>query len=391
MASALAAFALALGCSAAEQPASQPAARSDAGAAGSVGSGLGGGGQGNSGTGTAGGGGSAGLAGGSGGYAGTALGGAAGNPSAGGMAGQGGSGAQAQDPKARDITFFVAGDTHLNKDPALRQSRLEATNLVAAAMNALPGAAYPASVGGGKVDSARGVIVAGDLTDTCHASEWADFDAAWAANGTGKVAFPVFEELGNHDNCDVAKTGLKARNAVRQGVTSIDPTSGAYSWDWGDAHFVNVGMYAGLDEFHIGVNDDGWACPGCTPDDSLKFLITDLAENVGASNRPVVIFQHFGPDDGAARNYWTPGEKERFYGVIRDYNIAAIFAAHSHHRDAYTWNNIRVFHTQSVTGTTALEPRGFLVVHMTQDTLTVAERMSDGLNWKFTEQLALSW
>ena len=53
----------------------------------------------------------------------------------------------------------------------------------------------------------------------------------------------------------------------------------------------------------------------------------DLEKNVGKSGRPVITFQHFGWA-GATSDWWTPAAKERFYEVVKGYNIAALINGH---------------------------------------------------------------
>ena len=79
----------------------------------------------------------------------------------------------------RNLTFFVASDTHYGLSPAGTQ--------VAAAlvekMNKLPGASYPPIIGG-IVGKPRGVIHIGDITNSGRQSEWDLFVRDYGLSGS---------------------------------------------------------------------------------------------------------------------------------------------------------------------------------------------------------------
>jgi cytolysin (calcineurin-like family phosphatase) len=81
---------------------------------------------------------------------------------------------------------------------------------------------------------------------------------------------------------------------------------------------------------------------GTPAQNSLGFLASDLAKNVRASGRAVVLYFHY---DFIRENFWEPEEKDAFYDVVKDYNIIAIIHGHRHltNLESSTWNGINVF------------------------------------------------
>lgn len=147
---------------------------------------------------------------------------------------------------AEGITFFVTSDTHYG----LSQTVAAANEKTVDAMNALPGTAFPREVGGA-VATPRGVAVLGDLTndgDTPGFSiSWRLFNADFGVNGEGRLRFPVYELPGNHDGGDeqTVRRGIRERNKLRPGLEGSSPNGISYSWDWGQVHFVSLGLFAG--------------------------------------------------------------------------------------------------------------------------------------------------
>lgn len=71
--------------------------------------------------------------------------------------------------------------------------------------------------------------------------------------------------------------------------------SPARSWDWGPVHFVALNLYPG-DYYHQAAEwmHGSWK----EPEGAFSFLQDDLRRNVGASQRPVVLYHHYGMDPG---------------------------------------------------------------------------------------------
>lgn len=91
-----------------------------------------------------------------------------------------------------DITFFITSDTHYGVEA---DGAIPANQATIDIMNAMPGTAYPVSIGG-TVDTPRGVVVTGDLTEAGLTEEWGWFTADYGINGEGRVNYPVYEGWG---------------------------------------------------------------------------------------------------------------------------------------------------------------------------------------------------
>ena len=258
-----------------------------------------------------------------------------------------------------DVTFFFVADTHFGRDLSLVDSEWD-NRAVVDDMNQLPGTAYPGGVGSA-VDTPRGVLVGGDLTDNGTSSQWAGgsgwfthhdgFIEQYGVNGQERLDYPVYEGYGNHDisgGSRVVKDGIIARNAERPGI-NVSSNGLHYSWDWDGLHFVNLNIYPG---------GSGGA------ENSLSFLKQDLAGQVGDSRRPVILYQHYGFGGG----WWADAERQAYYNAIKDYNIAAIFKGHDHRTEHFVWNGVDVY------GADTVQDRSYLVVHVTDGQLTVVQR-----------------
>jgi hypothetical protein len=274
-----------------------------------------------------------------------------------------------------DVTFYVVSDLHYGIDVSTGAET--ATGMVGAnqatidSMNKLPGTHYPASIGG-VVDTPRGVLVLGDLTNWGDSLDWSLFTRDWGVNGEKRIAYPVYEGYGNHDlypgrNSPVA-VGIRARNLQRKGIAISPFGKGAhYSWDWDNVHFVQFNLFAGDSS-----GGDAY------PDSSLAFLKSDLAQRVGNSGRPVVLMQHYGWDNSAKTYNWTDAARTALYDAIKSYNVIGFFNGHCHCIDTTIWNGtVNIYDDGSVkqwNGGTG----NFYVVHITKNTMTVANRESTG-------------
>jgi len=268
---------------------------------------------------------------------------------------------------ARDITFLVCSDTHYGQD---QWADNEALNKAAIdRMNAIAGTAYPTSVGG-TVDVPRGVLVTGDLTDS---GTWANWSGYWflywrdgfvddyGVNGGGRIDFPVYEGFGNHDIHSPATgavlDGIRDRNAQRPGLLNISSNGLHYSFEWDGVHFVNLNLYPG------GAGDAA---------ESLDFLVDDLNTQLGGSNRPVIVYHHYG-FDAFSTDWWTQAEREAYFQVIEGYNVIATFHGHIHNTMRRIWNGIDTYNVGSA------KDQKFFVVHITDEKIVVAVRSND--NW----------
>lgn len=258
---------------------------------------------------------------------------------------------------ADPVAFFLVGDTHFladKKEPTQLDERSAAlTSRLVEVLNTLPGTEIPKEAGGGMVLPVRGVIHAGDCIDTgsggksnpMEQTEWAAFTSAFGLTGKdGDLRMPVYEVHGNHDSTredGLALRKIIERNKSRPGVTNVSKNGLHYSWDWGDVHFVNLGLIVGQVE---SVNRKRrYAALG-----SLDFLVADLKEKVGASGRPVIVTHHVDmlrysqplpvEDKKATALEWDPEDVKGFYDALSGYNVAAILYGHTHARNVFRWD-----------------------------------------------------
>lgn len=240
----------------------------------------------------------------------------------------------------KDFTFFVSSDSHFGAE------RMEEVNAVLIdQMNRLPGTEYPPEIGG-RVESPRGVLVNGDLTDNGHLDEFALFEKAYGLTGRdGLLRYPVFEAIGNHDVNSTSP--IKERAKVRHGGIN-------YSWNWEGVHFACLDMY---------------------PDAVTRaWLEADLGKL--PPGQPVILFFHYALEDRLSQG-WSGEEKDAFAGAIAGYNVLAIFHGHTHRDGFYQWRGQAVFRP----GAPRHSSHTFLVVRVEAQRLAVAARDFDAERW----------
>jgi hypothetical protein len=238
----------------------------------------------------------------------------------------------------RPLTFVVAGDTHLGVPGLAERNR----SLIEQ-MNLLPGQRWPEPIGG-QVDTPRGLLVVGDLTD--DGTAFSDFTALYGLTGRdGHLHYPVYETIGNHDwGWDSpAKLGVRERHG-----------DVAYAWDWEGVHFASLGVYPNAER--------------------LAWLQQDLAR-VGTAQR-VILFFHFSLE-GPYSDDWTAAEKDAFAEAIEPYNIVAIFHGHYHRHGHYLWRGHDVFRP----GSPRHAGHTFLAVRLRADQLAVGTWDFDAQRW----------
>lgn len=257
------------------------------------------------------------------------------------------------------IAFFLLADTHYLAEQESPQDLNEASRHVTTrlieTLNSLPGTNIPEKAGGGSVAVPQGVIHAGDIIDSgdktghhfeqMQETEWAAFCHDFGIRGEkSRLNYPTFEVHGNHDGPQgkgVAIDGIVARNKQRAGLTSVSENGLHYSWNWGDVHFLNLGIVVGqVPEVKKRRRYD--------PMQSLDFLIRDLREQVGESGRPVVITHHIdlarytlpcdADDPKNVSREWHPCDVKGFYQAIQPYQVIAILHGHTHARNVLHWN-----------------------------------------------------
>ena len=268
-------------------------------------------------------------------------------------------------PNDEDLTFFVAADPHYGGSLKAR----EVNQLMVREMNSMPGLLYPEEFGlKGQIHTPRGVIILGDIVDDGEApdvlSTWQEYVDDFGLKGDGLLAYPVYEGFGENDGPSngLVRNNLKSRNKLRPALRSISADGLHYSWDWGKVHFVHLNLYPGrageelLNYWRRRISSDARY-----PKYSLDFLIEDLRRNVGGSDRPVVIFQHYGFDSWS-ETFWTERERNAFLNAIEPYNVVAIFWGHSHVSQAFSWNDIKTWCAGTLNNDP--DPGEFLVVNI---------------------------
>lgn len=272
-----------------------------------------------------------------------------------------------------DVHFLITGDPQYFEDP---------TNDRAAGVGPRADDTLNAMVGLTRSDhSIRGMVIAGDLTQNTRHSEFRRY-----LRHIRDVPGKVYDGVGNHD-VDPAKRacgresggnvwsreawmaeadssydpGCYDRRVILEHVARTGPMFGSddwqretptnqcdekieptdfhddnkafftnrdlypcphYSWDWEDIHFVQLNIYP-----YWGNEPTGDATrrgPGALF--ALNWLTKDLARSVGESGRPVVLIHHY---DFSEVQWWPEWQREAYWDVITNYNVAAIFGAHS--------------------------------------------------------------
>ncbi len=195
----------------------------------------------------------------------------------------------------QELTFFGWSDQHVRADG-------DGRHLLGAidAMNALPGTRFPESIGG-TVATPSFVIGCGDITDVPTAAAIKTYDKLI----TGRLKYPSFDVVGNHDEGGLHPTEtVKKWHVARYG-------SLCYTIERGGVHFVV--LFAKYDE---SLNSPAQAVHR----DALEFLRKDLA--VLDRRTPVVVALHLCYD--AITN------RDEFVKALGDANVILILGGHYH-------------------------------------------------------------
>jgi hypothetical protein len=280
-------------------------------------------------------------------------------------------------PTNGEVVLLIASDTHYGAQQNPVQDCALLSRQVVDNMNTLPGQPWPASLSAGAVGLPQAALVLGDLTESGVASQWTDFTNDWGMNGERRLSYPVYEGYGNHDlyRGNLVRDSVRRRNLLRPGIVNVSSNGFHYSWDCDFLHIVCLNLFPGneLDVF------------GLDPAGSLQFLADDLATLVGNTRRPVVICHHYGFDSTGA-SWWSNQQRTNYFEAIRNYNVVAIFAGHSHTVSRVVWNGIDTF----TDGTAGKWAGNYLAVRVTGTNLAVVERtLSNTWRFVFTKPLWL--
>ncbi len=236
-----------------------------------------------------------------------------------------------------------------------------------------------------------GVVAVGDLTEHGCAQELIAFrqnfehdypghhggcvasegeDGGYMRGGKhGPLKKPVYPLIGNHsdmsrDNCDEAcdchdmdsdgcyttytQSYIRKRvqNALYDPPTTLDSrllkknyyhskTGDIYAYEWGSYHFIVADLWMGY---------AGWDNRHKTNWDKMRWLKEYLENAIGDSNKPILIFQHYGWDSLSKHDdWWNDAERKDLTDLLcrkgtlypdatycNPYNVLGIFTGHRH-------------------------------------------------------------
>jgi len=258
----------------------------------------------------------------------------------------------------RDFVFCMTSDPHIgfsstnSKLPFTQKQVVAQSRATIAEMISLIGQPYPtvgsAGLPPGRIAKPLGMIVAGDLTDEgAKARYWPMFEQVFPAAGLDQGTIPLYLGLGNHDGTTPGRAvveGVIARNRQREQAGQLDAisTNGLhYAWTWQGVHFICVNLCPADTTDSETPFKYGHTGPGSwnDPRGALTFLTNYLHEHVGTNGDPVIIWSHYGYDEGfsIAWNWWSAKQRRAFYDVIKDYNVVALLHGHTHAAARYQW------------------------------------------------------
>jgi hypothetical protein len=260
--------------------------------------------------------------------------------------------------KANVVTFLIGSDTHVGFSDA-HGSTAERNSAAVLEMLKTPGMGWPLELGAGQVQSLFGLVLTGDLINDGSdvskcSSQWNQWESVYGLSlREGATVLPIFEGFGNHDGgnttaeheCNLVRRAVQLQNTLRSSkIRSVSLCTLHYSWDWDQLHLVHLNLYPGEDhELAQEWMHGSWQYP----EYSRSFLEEDLALNVGASERPVCIFFHYGFDGYWSKLWWTDHERALFLETVSKYNVLAIFVGHTHVAMAYQWEGIDIVNSPS--------------------------------------------
>lgn len=194
-------------------------------------------------------------------------------------------------------------------------------------------------------------IINGDLTEFGRRSQRESFRSLFSPSALG---FNTYVGLGNHDyqnnvgDCTEPDNSDYSYNACARGMVfdmhyrieeyrhyatsenfSADSSeysgSKAYSWDYGNIHFVQLQNYP---TYHVIL--DHWAASTITVTDSIDWLEKDLIQ---ARNRDKTIILNFHDGNQHFPENSSQEELSLFKYMIEHYGVKAVFVGHTHYVD----------------------------------------------------------
>lgn len=286
--------------------------------------------------------------------------------------------------KPRNVTFISTSDSHFKAFESKAWN--EQNRVTIEEINRVASLRWPDKLGGGKIDTPRGVVMLGDCIDDGDkvvggkdytAEQYKAFITHFGLDGRdGLLKFRVYETWGNHDGPPVGKNKmsrlsfqaeLKKRNALRKEkgwLANLSDNGLHYSWNFDDVHMVSLGFYP-ADRQHAKIRyNPTWH----DPQGGLTFLKKDLAKCVGDSGRPVVLMSHAGFDS----DWWHAEDYKAVYEAAKKYNVVLYLYGHTGtglhawapEGETRKWTCINDGHTTS----------GFFIIQIEGDRIRAAYR-----------------
>jgi hypothetical protein len=238
-------------------------------------------------------------------------------------------------PMAQNVTLFFTSDIHfyrgtnwLPQDQIRHISNMD--NLNTTGSNPYDPGEFKWTYKGDLIGQPSGLVIGGDIGVNATPSNLGAFRLMYENNTGASLKYPVFFGLGNHETVTEATAADAHRmfdyvtNRMNCSGISQDPITGNYSWDWGRLHLVMLNTWADDTNSNYTLN---------THPHGLTWLAQDLANSVGTTGRPVILFQHYGFTDfsfSTTMPWWTTDNATSFLNVIANYNIVGIFNGHTH-------------------------------------------------------------
>jgi hypothetical protein len=304
-------------------------------------------------------------------------------------------------PVNPDVSFFVITDTHLvngygesNSDHVTHVANLNVTPFLGFNW---------AQAGAGFDNKALGspilIVTTGDDTNYGQQYDLGGYRMLYEGDvSSDSLNYMTLPGLGNHDvegQCEFANCGRRMFDyvaAAAQCVASVDSGSHNYSWNFGPFHMIQLNEWYGSTS--LGSDTATGYAP--THDSGVGWLMQDLANNVGASGKPVVLFQHFGFDffsiyhndfTGGTSPWWSATDRQALLDIIAPYNVIGMFSGHQHQTGMYSANYTDLQGHSKILddftgGTGGIGGKGeFYAVRLTNDFLDVLPfEWSDGTN-----------
>ncbi|MFW5817600.1 MAG: metallophosphoesterase [Planctomycetota bacterium] len=259
------------------------------------------------------------------------------------------------DANGGSVTFFIAADTHFGHRGIEKRNRR-----MVDALNDLPGTDWPTQIGG-TVQTPRGVLIAGDLTERGTRRQWEQFRRYYGGpDANGLLRFPAFACTGNHDRYTPWRYGFvkPVLDGVRQQHGGL-----LYRIDWGQVTVLSLDEYPSLA-----------AC---------RWLAKQLDQI--DPTRSIVIFFHYGLH-GPFADWWPSRHKNRFEQTIRGHNVVLLAHGHYHASQHYRWRGWDVVNV----GSPKHMWTTFSAVRIQHDRLDVAsyDWSRRRWNWSFSRDLS---